>query len=104
MLTFKTGTPSSCGIVEVDNKLVVQDFHEKVEDPPGDRANGALYAFDEKLLVHLKNMNPSPKDFSTEVIPELIGYVQTKITKNLYIDVGTMESLAIAQKLFEEKK
>ena len=46
MLTFKTNTPSSCGIVEIDNEQVVHAFHEKLVDPPGDRANGALYAFE----------------------------------------------------------
>ena len=28
MLTFSTNTPSSCGIVEIDNQQVVQAIHE----------------------------------------------------------------------------
>ena len=65
MLTFKTNTPSSCGIVEIDNKQVVQAFHEKLVEPPGNRANGALYAFEQDFLDHLNLMNPIPSDFST---------------------------------------
>ena len=51
MLTFDTDTPRSCGIVEIDNKQVVQAFHEKLEEPPGNRANGALYAFEQDSLI-----------------------------------------------------
>ena len=70
MLTFNTKTPSSCGIVEIDNQQVVQAFHEKLVEPPGNRANGALYAFEQDFLDHLNLMNPIPSDFSTEVIPK----------------------------------
>lgn len=30
MLNFTTGTPSSCGIVELDDQHIVQGFYEKV--------------------------------------------------------------------------
>ena len=99
MLTFITKTPSCCGIVEIDNLLVVQAFHEKVIEPPGNRANGALYAFDEDFLHYLNLMTPTPTDFSTEVIPKLLGRIQTWHTEHAYLDVGTHESLASAQQL-----
>ena len=51
MLT-KTDTPSSCGIVEIDGQQVVQAFHEKVIQPPENRANGAIYAFEQDFLDH----------------------------------------------------
>ena len=66
MLTFKTDTPSSCGIVETDDLGVVQGFHEKVVNPPGDLANGALYAFEPTLLDYLNCMASPPSDFSTK--------------------------------------
>ena len=53
MLTFETDTPSSCGIVEIDDELVVQAFHEKVVDAPGNRANGALYAFEAEFNLDI---------------------------------------------------
>jgi len=99
MLTFNTATPSSCGIVELDDQLIVQGFHEKVMDPPSNRANGALYAFESPLLDHLNRMAPRPSDFSTEVIPRLMGRIQTWHTDQAYLDIGTPESLAIAQQL-----
>ena len=51
MMTFRTDTPSSCGIVEVDENGVVIGFHEKVENPPSNRANAAVYAFDYEFLL-----------------------------------------------------
>ena len=99
MLTFNTSTPSSCGIVETDHKQVVQAFHEKVVEPPGNRANGALYAFEKDFLDYLNLMNPIPRDFSTEVIPELRGRIQTWHTHHPYLDIGTPEAFTSAQTL-----
>ena len=103
MLTFNTNTPSSCGIVEIDNQQVVQAFHEKVVEPPGNRANGALYAFEQNFLDHLNLMNPIPSDFSTEVIPKLHGRIQTWHTNHPYLDIGTPEALNSAQKLMRNQ-
>jgi len=100
MLTFNTEIPSSCGIVEVDKHLIAQRFHEKVSEPPGNRANGALYAFDAELLEHLKGLTQRPSDFSIEVIPELLGRIQTWHTEGRYMDIGTPETLRRARKAF----
>ena len=103
MLTFETGTPSSCGIVEIDGQQVVQAFHEKVSEPPGNRANGALYAFEKDFLDHLNLMNPIPSDFSTEVIPRLLGRIQSWHTHQTYLDIGTPDSLKTAQQLLRDQ-
>ena len=63
MLTFSTDTPECCGIVQTDPNGVVQEFHEKVCNPPGNCANGAVYVFDTKLLTILKDMNNHFQDF-----------------------------------------
>jgi mannose-1-phosphate guanylyltransferase len=101
MLTFTTNTPSSCGIVETDATGVVTAFHEKVADPPGNRANGAHYAFDAEFLAFAMQLSSPPSDFSTEVIPALMGKIYTWHTTEAYLDIGTAETLEIAQKLWE---
>jgi mannose-1-phosphate guanylyltransferase len=103
MLTFNTDTPGSCGIVEIDDQQVVQAFHEKIDNPPGNRANGAFYAFEQDFLDCLSLMNPRPSDFSTEVIPKLLGRIQTWHTHDAYLDIGTPEALTSAQKLMRHK-
>jgi mannose-1-phosphate guanylyltransferase len=99
MLTFKTDTPSRCGIVEVGDHLIARGFYEKIKNPPGNIANGALYAFDPLLLDHLNCMASPPSDFSTEVIPSLLGRIQTWHTTQPFLDIGSPEALATAQKL-----
>lgn len=44
-------------------------------------------------------MSPQPNDFSTEVIPTLMGRIQTWHTDKPYLDIGTPEALAAAQLL-----
>ena len=99
MLTFTTDRPSSCGIIATNSKGVVTSFYEKVPDPPGNRANGALYVFDTELLDCLSKMNPIPTDFSTQVIPALLGRIQTWHTEKTYLDIGTPSALSKAQTL-----
>ena len=99
MLTFQTDRPRTCGIVLTDSNGVVTEFHEKVDHPPGNCANGALYVFESSLIESLLRMSPSPSDFSTEVIPNLLGRIQTWHTDQPYLDIGTPESLADAQSL-----
>jgi len=99
MLTFRTDQPRSCGIVVTDEQGVVTAFHEKVPDPPGNCANGALYAFDPFFFAQLASMSPPPSDFSTEVIPTLIGRIQSWPTDQPYLDIGTPAALAAAQQL-----
>ena len=49
-------------------------------------------------------MNPTPSDFSTEVIPELLGRIQTWHTQDLYLDIGTPETLNEAQELLRSDR
>jgi mannose-1-phosphate guanylyltransferase len=102
MLTFRSDQPRSCGIVTTDERGVVTAFYEKVADPPGDCANGALYAFDGAFLDRVTRMFPVPSDFSTEVIPTLMGRIQTWHTDQPYLDIGTPAALAAAQQVLDE--
>ena len=101
MLTFTTNVPQKCGIVELDSDGIVQNFHEKVENPPGNRANGAVYVFDQELIEILQDSFEKPKDFSTEVLPRLIGRIYTHHTLNQFIDIGTPESLNRARQIWQ---
>ena len=68
MLTFNSEHPSECGIVSVDDRGIVREFHEKVANPPGNRANAAIYIFDQKLYNYLDHFNDEFFDFSVDVI------------------------------------
>ncbi len=100
MLTFNSKKPSQCGIVEKDSEGIVQAFHEKVKEPPGNCANGALYLFDSPFLEWLQKLGPEINDFSTEILPRLIGRINTWHTNSPFIDIGTIEALEEARALF----
>ncbi len=99
MLTFTTSTPSSCGIVETDPNGVVTSFYEKVQKPPTNKANGAIYLFDAPFLDWLQTLDPHVIDFSTHVIPKLMGRIQSWHTNDFFIDIGTPQSLVKAQQI-----
>lgn len=100
MLTFESKNPTQCGIVEIDSIGIVKNFHEKVSNPPGNLANGAIYVFDYDFIDFLNNLNIKLFDFSNEVLPKLIGKIYTYHTSGYFIDIGTIENLNYAKKIF----
>ena len=93
MMTFRTDAPSCSGIVELDEHGVVIDFHEKVLNPPGNLANGAVYILSSNLIQRLAVDFGGAKDFSTEIIPFLLGKIYSYETNCVFIDVGTQVNL-----------
>lgn len=104
MMTFKTSNPESCGIVKTNNSGIMIDFYEKIQNPPSNLANGAVYLFDENFIDWLEERKFSGNDFSIDVLPLLKGRVQTWLTKNDFLDIGTPESLSKARSIFSNNK
>lgn len=100
MMTFTTDAPQSCGIVELDERGVVEAFHEKVTDPPGNLANGAVYILEPSIFDFLAELNNEVIDFSTEVLPYYLGKIHTFQNECYHRDIGTMESYLKAQQEF----
>lgn len=98
MMTFRTADPSSCGIVELDERGVVIGFHEKIVKPPGNLANGAVYILSTELLDRLGTDLQTVKDFSTEVLNRFVGHIYSYETSEVFLDVGTPETYARANK------
>jgi mannose-1-phosphate guanylyltransferase len=96
MMTFRTNDPSSCGIVELDERGVVIDFHEKVSDPPGNLANGAVYILTAELLKRIDRHFHTITDFSTEILNRFVGEIYSYETSEVFWDVGTPETYAQA--------
>ena len=96
MMTFATDSPSSCGIVELDERGVVAAFHEKQANPPGNQANAAVYIFEPSVFAFLEALGKSVIDLSTEVIPAFLGRIATFENDVYHRDIGTIESLRLA--------
>lgn len=101
MMTFETDSPRSCGIVEEDVRGVVTAFHEKVENPPGNHANAAVYIFEPGVMDFLSSLGRHVIDLSTEVIPHYMGRICTYHNCDYHRDIGTPESLRLAEVEFQ---
>ena len=95
MLAFRTDTPQTCGILEVDDQNVLQNMHEKSLQDHGNLANGALYILSSELIASLT----TESDFSTQVISKLYDQIYVVETNEIYLDIGTPESYALAQEI-----
>ncbi|NCO01835.1 MAG: nucleotidyltransferase family protein [Epsilonproteobacteria bacterium] len=97
MMSFKTDNPSACGIVELDEVGVVQKFHEKVENPPSNLANGAVYICEPNVLKFIESLGKKEVDFSLDVLPHFMGKISTFLNEVYHRDIGTPQSYALAQ-------
>jgi mannose-1-phosphate guanylyltransferase len=97
MMTFRSTTPHTCGIVELDKQGVVQAFYEKVKNPPSNLANAAVYILEPQIMDFLKGLGKPFIDFTMEVIPHYIGKIYTYYNGVYHRDVGTFESYISAQ-------
>ena len=100
MLTFESNNPQECGVVEINSKGIVQNFFEKVENPPCNIANGAVFVFDYELIIFLRSLKTCFFDFSKEVLPKLLGRIYTYHTSYNFIDIGNPNNLKKAQKFW----
>ena len=93
MLPFETDDPQSCGILELDEDRVVQMFHEKVENPPGNLANAAVYILGDEIADYIESRKGECSDLSTQVIPGFVGRIYCADLTPYHRDIGNLQSL-----------
>jgi mannose-1-phosphate guanylyltransferase len=103
MLGFRTDDPRSCGILELDARDTVVAFHEKVDNPPGNLANGAVYIFEPEVIDAITAKGRPVVDLSTEIIPGFLGRILCVETDGYHRDIGTPDSLRRACSEFNER-
>ncbi|MCF6339917.1 MAG: nucleotidyltransferase family protein [Sulfurimonas sp.] len=94
MMLFKSDNPSSCGIVKLDDNGIVEEFYEKVKNPPSNLANGAVYICSSTIFNFLKSLEKVEIDFSNDVLPKYIGNINTYLNNIYHRDIGSVESYA----------
>lgn len=97
MLAFETDDPRSCGILELDEHGIVQAFHEKVPNPPGNLANGAVYVLTQDVVDRVSALEGPFIDLSTEIIPDLVQRIYAVKTNCYHRDIGNVASLKQAE-------
>lgn len=93
MLAFETDMPETCGILECDEEGTVLAFHEKVDNPPGNLANAAVYILEPEVLEFVKSREGQVFDLSLDVIPHFMGRITAVRTDGYHRDIGSVEAL-----------
>ncbi len=96
MMTFPTDRPRDCGIVELDARGVAVAIHEKVENPPGNLANAAVFVLEPAIFGELAR-NPLATDFCRDIVPPLAGRWFTFHNGTYHRDIGSPLSYERAQ-------
>ncbi|MDB5813320.1 MAG: mannose-phosphate guanylyltransferase [Rhodocyclales bacterium] len=97
MMSFDTDMPWTCGIVEENDEGMVIGFYEKSSNPPGNRANAAVYIFEPAVIDFLASLGKDVIDLSLEVIPHYLGRMHCFHNADYHRDIGSPESLRLAE-------
>lgn len=95
MMTFTTQDPKECGVVELNDDVVI-GFHEKVKKPPSNVANAAVYILEPAIIDWIQEQKEI-SDFSNHVLPNFIGKISAWHNYNIHRDIGSFENLYRAQ-------
>jgi mannose-1-phosphate guanylyltransferase len=100
MMTFRTDSPETCGIVEVDQIGAAHQFYEKDPNAPGNLANGAVYLISPEGLARIRSLG-EVTEFSTEVIPAFMGKIYCWHNDTYHRDIGNPDAYRLAQSEFQ---
>jgi mannose-1-phosphate guanylyltransferase len=95
MMTFKTNTPETCGIIKLNKDNIVEEFYEKEKKYHGNIANGAVYIFDNNFReLASKNIDTLkiPLDISNDLVPLFLNKINTFLNTNIHVDIGNIAS------------
>jgi mannose-1-phosphate guanylyltransferase len=76
-------------------------MHEKVFNPPGNLANGAVYICEPEVLEWIVDNEAS--DISAEVIPAFHGKIYSWLNNVYHRDIGNPQSYKLAQQEFPKR-
>ncbi len=100
---FRAEHPSKCGIATLDERGTIVAFTEKPENPTSDLASAGIFVARPGLFDHIAP-DHVPYDFGGDVMPGLVGLMNGAIVDGYMRDVGTFESLALAEREWSSRK
>jgi D,D-heptose 1,7-bisphosphate phosphatase len=96
MLLFRAPEPRACGIAELDDAGRVVSFVEKPTAPRSNLANAGVYVVSADAYREVAALKVF--DIGFEVLPRFVGRMRGWVWKGYYLDIGTPEALAQAQR------
>lgn len=94
--TFITNSPENCGVLILNPDKTIKEFHEKVSNPPSNIANAAIYCFTPDISKQLFDLSSEENDISKHLIPKIMNGLYTHSFEGLFVDIGTLEGLRLA--------
>jgi mannose-1-phosphate guanylyltransferase len=92
---FRTDTPQSCGIADLDRGGRVINFVEKPEKPTSNLANAGIYVASPLILSYFPDRDFI--DLGYDVLPKLAGRMYGYLIEDYLIDIGTRKNYDKAQ-------
>lgn len=102
LTVFESPEPSSCGIVELDERGVVVSFEEKPANPRSNLANGGVYVMTSQVEPDLPGH--APADIGYELLPRFVGRMTAFRWTGVLHDIGTVESYEQASPLWSSRE
>ncbi len=93
---FRSPKPKTCGIALLDEQGIITQFDEKPQNPKSDLAFAGIAIATREFLEEIPNKFPC--DLAKDVIGPLSGRLAGVEVQGYLRDIGTMESLAQAEK------
>lgn len=104
MATFDTKNPELYGTVVTDNAGVVIDFFEKNKNSTSLKANAAIYIFSQFAKQEISSLSKRNTDISNDLIPRMLGKIQSHNLKGDFIDIGSPSGLKLANDIFYQRQ
>jgi mannose-1-phosphate guanylyltransferase len=102
--TFETQNPKECGVLVINTDKTIREFHEKVDNPPTNVANAAIYFFTPEIRESLEMLSVGENDISRHLIPRIMTGLYTYNFEGLFVDIGTPDGLRLANNYQGELK
>ncbi len=96
-LVFKSSTPSTCGVVTIDNNGLMSGFYEKQKTPPSNVASGAIFLCSGQFFNFFGEIFDSQTNFSAEIMPLMKKKANCYKTELFFKDIGTPGNLQLAE-------
>lgn len=97
LLVFKSSSPSTCGVVTINNHGMMSGFYEKQKNPPSDIASGAVFLCSNEFFNFYDEIFDRQTDFSAEIMPMMRNKANCYHTEAFFLDIGTPKNLLLAQ-------
>lgn len=87
--TFKTVNFQNSGMIKVDSRGLIIEYHHKPEYSDLNIANAGVFYFPASILYELHGNNSPYKDVSQDILPKLLGRAISYLIEGTHVDIGT---------------